>query len=105
MNNHDEYLNAKKYTPNYYVYIIQCKDGTYYTGVTDNLSRRSTQHKLGLGSKYTKRKGFEKIVYFEKHANKEWAYEREQQIKEAGVVYKKMLITQFYQDLSLLKDL
>ena len=84
---------------------MQFKDVTYYTGVTDNLSIRSTQHKLGLGSKYTKRKGFEKIVYFEKHAKKGWAYEREQQIKDAGIVYKKILITQFAQDLNLLKDL
>jgi predicted GIY-YIG superfamily endonuclease len=37
----------------FYVYILECSDGTYYTGHTDDLDRRMAQHGRGEGSKYT----------------------------------------------------
>lgn len=42
----------KKYE--YYVYILHCKDGTYYTGVTNNLNRRISEHDNGSAGDYTK---------------------------------------------------
>ena len=39
----------------YWVYIVRCRDGTYYTGYTDNLIRRINEHNRGYGAKYLKR--------------------------------------------------
>ncbi len=38
----------------WFVYILECKDGTYYTGITKNLDKRIKQHNNGTGAKYTK---------------------------------------------------
>ncbi|HEK8846109.1 GIY-YIG nuclease family protein [Clostridioides difficile] len=49
----------------YFTYIIRCKDDSLYTGYTSNIVRRMNEHKLGINSKYTRAKGFEKLeVYF-----------------------------------------
>jgi len=99
-----KYLKAKENTPCFYVYIIECDDGSYYTGFTSNLMQRITDHKMNNGSKYTQEKGFKRLVYFEIHSNESYAKEREKQIKEAGRIYKKMLVNQFNQNLLLLKE-
>ncbi|NQY66940.1 MAG: GIY-YIG nuclease family protein [Flavobacteriales bacterium] len=39
---------------NWVVYILECSDGSYYTGITNNLAHRTTQHNLGKGAKYTR---------------------------------------------------
>ena len=39
------------------LYILQCGDGTLYTGITDNLQRRLAAHKTGKGAKYTRGRG------------------------------------------------
>lgn len=44
-----DYMIAKNTTPAYYVYIIECLDGSYYTGYTEDLSNRVIQHKMGNG--------------------------------------------------------
>jgi putative endonuclease len=61
----------------WYVYIIECMDGTYYTGMTWNVENRLEQHISGLGSKYTQKHGVKKIVYYEEHDNLETARQRE----------------------------
>ena len=66
---------------NYYVYILQCKDGSLYTGSTNNYKRRFLEHKEGEGAKYTRAKGAEKIIYVEKCATRNEALRRESQIK------------------------
>ena len=99
-----KYLKAKENTPNFYVYIIECEDGSYYTGFTSNLMQRITDHRMNNGSKYTQKKGFKRLVYFETHTDEKVAKEREKQIKEAGRPYKKMIVGQFNQNLLLLKE-
>ena len=47
----------------YYVYIIQCKDGTLYTGYTNDLAHRLKMHNSGQGAKYTRGRGPVKLVY------------------------------------------
>ena len=47
----------------YYVYIVQCDDGTYYTGSTSNLENRLKLHNSGNGAKYLRGKGPVKLVY------------------------------------------
>ena len=46
-----------------YVYILECKDGTLYTGWTNHLEKRIEAHNLGKGAKYTKGRGPVKLVY------------------------------------------
>ncbi|MSS74444.1 GIY-YIG nuclease family protein [Candidatus Pacearchaeota archaeon] len=44
------------------IYLVECLDGTIYTGVTNNLSRRMKMHASGKGSKYVRAKGFGKLL-------------------------------------------
>ena len=76
----------------YYVYILQCKDGTYYTGYTKNPKQRLKQHKKGQGAKHTKTHQPQKIVYIEKHNNHHQATKREHQIKKLTHKQKQHLI-------------
>ena len=66
----------------WYVYIIECLDGTYYTGMTWKPELRLDQHLSGLGSKYTARHGVKELVYYEEHTDFELARAREKQIKD-----------------------
>ena len=65
----------------WYVYIIECKDGTYYTGMTWSPDNRWAQHLSGLGSKYTAKHKPEKVVYLEEYEILEQARLREKQIE------------------------
>ncbi|HRN27975.1 MAG TPA: GIY-YIG nuclease family protein [Ignavibacteriaceae bacterium] len=66
----------------YYVYILASKrNGTLYIGVTNNLLRRITEHKEGLGSKFTQRYQIHMLVYFEEYASPQEAIAREKQLK------------------------
>ncbi len=65
----------------YFVYIIECKDKSLYTGITNDLERRFNEHKSGIGGHYTGSKRVSKIVYTEKHPNRSSALRREAQIK------------------------
>ena len=65
----------------WYVYIIECLDGTYYTGITWKPELRYDQHLSGLGGKYTAHHGVKALVYYEEHDDIELARESEQQIK------------------------
>ena len=66
---------------NWFVYIIKCKDGSFYTGYTDNLEKRFAKHKSGKGAKYTKSHPPKKIVFSEKFDNKILAQKKEREIK------------------------
>jgi len=76
----------------WYVYIIECLDGSYYTGMTWNPSIRNDQHGSGLGSRFTSRHGFGRMVYIEEHVDLENARKREVQIKRWSRVKKQNLI-------------
>ena len=65
----------------YYVYILQCKDGSLYTGSTNDYKRRFLEHKEGEGAKYTRAKGVQKIVHVEEFATRNEALKRESNIK------------------------
>lgn len=65
----------------YYVYIIECKDGTLYTGITTNVQRRFKEHALGKGGAYTRSKKVKKILYTEKLKTRSDALKREIEIK------------------------
>jgi putative endonuclease len=76
----------------WYVYIIKCLDGSYYTGMTWNPADRNYQHESGLGSKYTTKHGFGRMVYIEEHSDIEITRKREIQIKSWSRKKKQKLI-------------
>lgn len=64
------------------VYILECKDGSLYTGITDRLTHRLAAHRAGRGAKYTKGRGPLKLRYLEDCADHSAALRREIQIKK-----------------------
>ena len=65
----------------YYVYIIQCEDGSLYTGITTDVKRRFEEHKMGLGGHYTSSHKAKRLVYKEKIGTRSQALKREAEIK------------------------
>jgi type I site-specific restriction endonuclease len=65
-----------------YMYILQCADGSFYTGSTNNLQRRIVQHKNGEGAEYTKLHSPVKLVYYETFERVDHAFEREKQVQK-----------------------
>lgn len=65
----------------YFVYIIKCKDGTMYTGITTDVKRRFLEHKNGKGGHYTSSRGVVKLLHTEKVKNRSFASKREAEIK------------------------
>lgn len=65
----------------WFVYIIECRDKTLYTGVTNNLSRRIKAHNSGNGGRYTKYRWPVKLIHTEESTNKSEAQKREAFIK------------------------
>lgn len=64
-----------------YTYMLECADGTLYTGWTNDLQKRVKMHNSGKGAKYTRSRLPVKLVYAEPHEEKSEAMRREQQIK------------------------
>lgn len=75
-----------------YVYMLECSDGSYYTGYTTDLSRRVEEHNSGNGAKYTKSRTPVDLVYFEKHPSKSDAMSREYEIKQLSRSQKESLV-------------
>ncbi len=65
----------------YYVYILQCKDRSFYVGLTRHFRKRIQDHKSGNGCLYTKNRIPIRLVYFEKYTDFYEAKLRENQIK------------------------
>lgn len=65
-----------------YTYIVQCSDGTLYTGWTNDLNKRIKAHNNGKGAKYTKSRLPVELVYAKGHATKEEAMKDEYRIKQ-----------------------
>ncbi len=65
----------------WYVYILQCLDGTFYTGITDDVERRFREHQSGKGGHYTKYAHPQQVLYREFCNTRSEAETREQQIK------------------------
>lgn len=75
----------------YFVYLLLCKDGSIYTGITNDLERRLRMHKDGTASRYTRAKGAKKIMYSEKRRTRGAALKREAEIKKWSRAQKLML--------------
>ena len=75
-----------------YTYILECKDGSLYTGWTNDLAGRVKAHNEGRGAKYTRSHRPVHLVYFESFATKEEALAREAAIKKLTRTAKLALI-------------
>ena len=64
------------------MYILQCADGSYYTGSTTDLERRLKQHQNGEGANHTKKRLPVKLVYYEEYERIDEAYYREKQVQK-----------------------
>lgn len=76
----------------FFVYILQCEDGSFYTGYTKNLNQRIKMHMNGKGARYTKSHKPKKVVFIEKHDSRSDAIKRERSIKKKSHNEKKELI-------------
>jgi len=76
----------------YYVYVLLCEDGTFYTGYAKDIKSRLKQHKKGIGSKYTRTHKPSKLVYLEQFITRVEAMRREQEIKTYSKARKEELI-------------
>ena len=76
----------------YYTYILECADGTYYCGYTNNVAERVKTHNEGKGAKYTKSRLPVKVIYSEEFKTKSEAMKREAEIKKLSRVMKEALI-------------
>lgn len=65
----------------YYVYIVQCEDGSLYTGYTTDIESRMKRHVKGQGARYTRMNKPTKLVHIERYHTRSEAMKRERQIK------------------------
>jgi len=65
----------------YVLYILECADGSLYTGITTDLDRRFAEHRAGMGRHYTRARRVARVVYTETHLNRSSASKREAEIK------------------------
>jgi len=75
----------------FYVYLLLCYDGSFYTGYTKDLETRLRLHQLGRGARYTRAHKPQKLVYFEEFASRGLAMKREREIKKLSHQQKQVL--------------
>jgi putative endonuclease len=78
-----------------FTYILECADGTFYTGWTSDLEKRLADHNSKKGAKYTRCRVPVKLVYFESFITKQEAQKREYAIKQLKRDQKLQLISNF----------
>ena len=76
----------------WFVYILQCADGSLYTGITNDLNRRLEQHNAGTASRYTRSRLPVTLVYHEEPTTKGGALKRELSIKSLSRKAKEMVV-------------
>ena len=64
-----------------YMYILECSDGSYYTGSTTHLELRFAQHQSGEGANHTRKHLPVKLLYYEEFDRIDKAFEREKQVQ------------------------
>lgn len=79
-------------TGTHYVYIVECADGTYYTGYTPKIRRRVKLHNAGRGAKYTRDRRPVSLVWSKKYRYFKRAIKRELAIKRLSRVAKERLV-------------
>ena len=77
----------------WHVYIIECSDGSFYTGITNDLDKRITAHNAGCAAKYTASRRPVRLRYIEPVLDRSQASQREYAIKSLSKSAKQELIT------------
>ncbi|SEW18012.1 GIY-YIG nuclease family protein [Halobacterium jilantaiense] len=75
----------------HHVYVVECSDGTYYTGYTTDVERRVAEHDAGEGAKYTRGRTPVELVHTESFESKSAAMSREYEIKQLSRTEKEAL--------------
>jgi putative endonuclease len=75
----------------YFCYIVECMDGTYYTGWSTDPDRRVLVHNKGRGARYTRQRGPVRLLYVEEQPDISTALKRERQIKKYSHEQKKKM--------------
>ena len=78
--------------PNWYIYLIRCKDGALYTGITTDVARRFAEHQKGKGAKYLRGRGPLAPVFQKKMGSKNLALAVESMVKKLTKAKKEELI-------------
>ena len=78
---------------NWYLYILRCGDGTFYTGITTDVEKRLEVHRSGKGAKYTRGRAPLELVYRENCGSHSDALKRELAVKALTRQEKELLIT------------
>ncbi|GAA0650407.1 GIY-YIG nuclease family protein [Salarchaeum japonicum] len=76
----------------HYVYVLECADGTYYTGYTTDVERRVAEHDAGDGAKYTRGRTPVTLRHVEEYDTKSAAMSREYEIKQLSRRRKERLV-------------
>jgi predicted GIY-YIG superfamily endonuclease len=84
----------------FWVYILRCADGSYYTGHTDRIESREGEHNAGLGSDWTRRRLPVQLVWCEVLPSRQEAYEAERRIKPWSRAKKEGLIARDWAQVS-----
>jgi putative endonuclease len=77
---------------NHFVYMLECGDGTYYTGYTNEIAQRLRKHEEGKGAKYTRGRGPLKLVFQQAFPTKQEAMRLEFAIKKLNRAAKERII-------------
>ena len=78
---------------NYFVYLLECKNRTIYTGITTDVERRISEHRKGKGSKYVEKKGVNRLLATWICTNRSEASRLEYKIKQLSHTEKKQLVS------------
>jgi len=76
----------------WFVYMLRCRDGSLYTGITTDVRRRLAAHGAGVGSRYTRARLPVRLVYLERRVSRSAALRREAAIKRLGRAAKLLLV-------------
>lgn len=83
----------------FYLYILKCRDGSYYVGHTDDLDKRMDEHAEGSCGGYTARRRPVELVFVDEFATREETIERERQLKGWSRAKKEALIRRDWEEL------
>lgn len=76
----------------WFLYILECGDGSFYTGITTDVEKRIKKHNAGCGAKYTRGRGPVVLKYREAFDTESLARKREREIKDFSRENKSLLI-------------
>lgn len=76
----------------HYVYVVECRDGSLYTGYTTDVDRRIDEHNDGAGAKYTRARRPVELVHVERYESQSAAMSREYEVKQLSRRQKERLV-------------